>query len=548
MKNTHFLKKGVAVCLAVLLMISLIACSSGNSASSSGGQGGSTASKDGGQTGTPSSEPMMLQLWTSNKDVPNNPGAFYLKKIEDTFNVKFDIQVRGIGADDYNEWLNLQMLSGNSPDWIRDQVIGIKVYSDFVDQGLLAEIDPDVVRANMPGYINWVTKYSDIFGENPFSMYAIDGKAYSIPDAKVDLTKFCLMAFRKDWMENVGVTKTPETLDEVLELYKKFTFNDPDKNGVDDTYGYIGITNTPTWSFSPFFGAFGVYPGMFYAKEDGTVTRGEIEPGTKDALIFLNKMYNEGVIDPEWVTDGFEQTIKKVASSRVGSSWQNWLCILTPGGYDVAKETVPEASYVYSTGPKGPNGEQGIMNFGPLAGVGLMFAKHMETEPDRLAKYMQVFDFINNDPDFIEAEFWGQKDVTFTLDEKGDRQFLPGYETEEAQFQFGIGAGYRFPSLETFCYDPDLHDQFTFSKDMLATRQDTLKVIKGKYDILGPYPKPVWSEKAAILNPEVDLALTEFITGARPIDQFDAYVENWMANGGREVLEEAQALYDKYLK
>ena len=64
---------------------------------------------------------------------------------------------------------------------------------------------------------------------------------------------------------------------------KAFTFDDPDGNGVDDTYGYIGITGNPDWGFSPIFGAFGTCPGIWYAKEDGTVTSGELEPGTKEA-------------------------------------------------------------------------------------------------------------------------------------------------------------------------------------------------------------------------------------------------------------------------
>lgn len=495
-----------------------------------------------------SEESLSLQLWTSDETVAENTDAFFIKKIEDTFDVELAVELRGVGAQDYIDWLNLSITSGEIPDWMRDQAIKVDMLHDFAEQGIVAEIDPAMVEQNMPNYMAWTKKWSNVFGNDPLSLYALDGKYYSIPDAKVDLSKFCLMGFRGDWMESVGVKKIPETLQEVEDLLVKFTFEDPDGNGVNDTYGYIGIQDDPTWAFSPFYGSFGTYPGMFYVTPDGRVSRGEVEAGTKEALQWIRKWYEMGIIDPEWVVDGFEQSRNKVISNRVGSVWQNWLVLLTDGWYSPLLDLVPESYWEVSTGPEGPSGDKGIMNFNPLAGVGLTFGKHMEDQPEKMALYMRIFDTINFESNWVEAMYWGVEETTFTFDAEGNRVFTEEFATVEARGDYGFGGSYLFPSLDPFMYDPDIHDKFQFSKDILETRQETLKIIEGNFDILGPYPKPVWDQYATDLNDLTRKSLTAIITGEAPVSSFDDYVEQWMEMGGREVLQEAQTVYNLYYK
>lgn len=504
-------------------------------------------------TGTPSAsentgeERMTLELWTTNRDAANNQDAWYVKKIEDEFNVDIVLKVRNEGGTDYSDWLTLTLSGKDAPDWFRDQAIGITMLNDYVKQGLVAELDPEMVKENMPNYMAYVSKYSHIFGDDPLSLYAVDGKAYSIPDAKVDLSQFCLMAYRQDWLDKLGL-KAPETLDDFTEVMKAFTFNDPDGNGANDTYGYIGITGSSDWAFSPIFAAFGTYPGLWYAKEDGTVTRGEIEPGTKEALKYIKSLYDMGVIDPEWMTIDFEQAKDKMVSSVDGASWQNWDSILNPTGWwSTLKDTVPDASWAVTSGVAGPNGDKGVMQFNPLAGVGLVFSKHMEKEPEKLAKYLQVFDAIAGDPAWYEAEIWGQEGETFTKDTNGERQYTEAYSTEEARTKFGIGTVYRFPSLEIFEYEPEVHDPITFSKEVYDIRKGTLDIAKGKYNILGTFNLPTFSDVSADL-PDMNVVFTEMITGERDIEEFDTVVQEWMDKGGKESIEEAQKVYDERFK
>lgn len=164
-----------------------------------------------------------LQLWTSNEEVANHPNGYYLNKLRNDFDVDFDICVRGVGSTDYLDWLNLTLMTpGQEPDWIRDQAISLSTYQDYVEEGILLELDEDMIRTYMPNYIKWTEKYENVFGTNALNLYKVDGKIYSIPDAKVDLASFCYMGIREDWMKTLGYEKTPETLDELVQFIPEF--------------------------------------------------------------------------------------------------------------------------------------------------------------------------------------------------------------------------------------------------------------------------------------------------------------------------------------
>ncbi|MGF7143015.1 putative aldouronate transport system substrate-binding protein [Anaerotaenia torta] len=535
-------KRVVSLLLVAMMVVTMMAGCKGKDDGTTSTPTGGASKTEGGNT--ESGAPMTLELWTSNRDALENKNAWYVKKIEEEFNVKIEMKYRNEGAGDYAEWLTLAMAGNDAPDWFRDQAVNLTTLTDYVKQGLVAELNTEMVKENMPNYMAWTQKYSNIFGDDPFSIYAVDGKVYSIPDAKVDLTKFCLMAYRQDWLDKLSL-KVPETQEEFTEVMRAFTFDDPDGNGVKDTYGYIGITGNADWAFSPIFAAYGTYPGLWYAKEDGTITRGEIEPATKEALKYIKELYDMGVIDPEWMTIDFEQAKNKVVSSVVGCSWQNWLTILTVDGWwSALKEAEPNSGWAVTTGIVGKNGDQGVMQFNPLAGVGLVFSKHMEQQPEKIAKYLQVFDAIAGDPAWHEAEIWGVEGETYTINENGDRQYTDAYADEGARVKYGITAAYRFPTLEQFQYDPEVHDSIDYTAELNGVRAKTLDIIKGKYDILGNFKLPVWADVSAEL-PDMNVIFAEMITGERSIDEFDAVVQEWMDKGGKEALEEAQQLYNE---
>ena len=77
---------------------------------------------------------------------------------------------------------------------------------------------------------------SKMYDETAINSASFDGICYGLAQSgSIDRNEGILI--RKDWLDKLGLS-VPVTLDDYYEVMKAFTFNDPDGNGVNDTYGY----------------------------------------------------------------------------------------------------------------------------------------------------------------------------------------------------------------------------------------------------------------------------------------------------------------------
>ncbi|MEG0767196.1 MAG: extracellular solute-binding protein, partial [Clostridia bacterium] len=124
---------------------------------------------------------------------------------------------------------------------------------------------------------------------------------------------------RKDWLKKVGL-EIPTTWDAFYEVCKAFTLNDPDGNGVNDTYG---LTGDSIGNLRYFFSSLG-HSNMNWVKQaDGTWTHGALMEDNIQLLELLRKMYAEGLIDPEIGSTKWEQAMQKFASNTFGMVIRN---------------------------------------------------------------------------------------------------------------------------------------------------------------------------------------------------------------------------------
>ncbi|MDQ0877589.1 hypothetical protein QFZ77_006248 [Paenibacillus sp. V4I3] len=63
-----------------------------------------------------------------------------------------------------------------------------------------------------------------------------------------------------------------------------------------------------------------------------------------------------------------------------------------------------------------------------------------------------------------------------------------------------------------------------------------------------PVSRPVFNENKDRLDQFAVKAFIDFITGKRPISEFDAFVAEWKKMGGDQVMKEAQQKYDELFK
>lgn len=190
-------------------------------------------------------------------------------------------------------------------------------YTKWVDAGLLVDVSPYMER-----YTNMVDYYNSIDPGVMFYASAEDG-IYRIPGDVAEPACETLW-IRKDWLDNLGL-EIPTTLDELEECLYAFTNDDPDGNGIDDTYGWNG-DGYDYRSFWPWIQGCGDGNGRmdFLRMEDGTYIYGPTTDDCKEWLGRVAKLYADGVMDPSIITDTDRD--EEMANGGFGAtySWVTW--------------------------------------------------------------------------------------------------------------------------------------------------------------------------------------------------------------------------------
>lgn len=532
MKKSKRIQSSI-LCLSLIgLIVSGCSNNSKNEAQPSAPSGANSGDKPATQQ-----QPMNVMFW-AQKPEKVSKDSYSVKSVEKQFNVNIDIKPRN--NETYREKLLLDIASGQTPDWFNDQ--NFADYDKFVDQGVVAEIPPSLIEKYAPKYTQWLKKS---LGDNPFRYTMRNGKNYSMPIMWSLGPKFESMGIRKDWLDKAGIAKVPETLDELEAAMIKFKENNVsgDKNG---TYP---LTGTFPDLFNPVFGAFGVYPGIF-TEDNGKVVRGEIEPGAKEALKVLARWYKEGLIDPEFVVNKYNNVDDKIISEKSGvvtNAWWNFLPAdaFTGGDYfEKLRAKNPNAAWAVIGAPKGPDGKKGTVQINPVVSSGLQFGKQLEKDQAKMIKYIQIFEATNFDSATYEKVHFGEEGVTYKKN-NGDIEWIPPYDKEDQRDKYGVGDAIQFPGSFN---DYDFQKPYMTKSKYMDLRNETEAKSAGKYDILDPIQKPIYNEYKDRLTQLTNKAFVDFITGKRSIDEFDKFVDEWKKTGGDKVMEEAKQKYEQVFK
>lgn len=207
------------------------------------------------------------------------------------------------------------IMSGDYPDVFN---VSLEEYNDYVAQGVIADITEyydDYLSDAAKEYLN----YDD--GDS-VQKATIDGKIYGIPQMASSSDQVSVLWIRRDWLENLGL-KEPTTAEEVAVIAKAFTYEDPDRNGANDTYGFAlnGVDITDSGGgIAHVFNMFGTMPRSmrFIESDDGLIWAGQNEERMIYGLKLLSQMYEEGTIPPDFVTADSDQLRADFASGKFG--------------------------------------------------------------------------------------------------------------------------------------------------------------------------------------------------------------------------------------
>lgn len=305
------MKKMIAILLIGIMTMSLLsACSSENDGAvkESTKESGVTVDKDN-KDGkgsdesnveeAVSAEPAELSLYMHSRDIQDD--SFSKTYIEEATNTK--LSVTQVTTAELENKLNILLASGERPDLMN-------FYTDAMEDKLAKG-----------GVLLPLNEYFDAYPELKASrseevwetMRHPDGNIYSIGYSSAN--PLHSYGYRADWLDKFGMD-VPSTLDEYYDYAVAVATQDPDGNGEADTYAMGGYGKVDTY-MDHIFGAYGALPN-FWHEVDGKIVSGSVQPGIKDAVTYLNRLYEEGLMDPEFVTDNSKRWKTKVKAGVFG--------------------------------------------------------------------------------------------------------------------------------------------------------------------------------------------------------------------------------------
>lgn len=296
------MKKWFYFLLAVMMIGSLLAgCSKSEPAETDKGSNQPTATPDANSnfqaTGYPIVKDSITLKLMGKKDTPDGPwdSLLLFKEMEKLTNIKIEFDTPP--KDSYEEKKNLAFASGDLPDFFFSGQLKDKDILNYGSQGLLIPLEVLIDQ--------YAPNLKKLLADNPDvkrTITAPDGHIYTLPQGTVSKNDHSLYG-PKLWpnmqlLNEVGITKLPETTDELYTLLKTVKEKKPDSIPLSSSLsgGNISYLN---WSLLPAFGHItnpdAVTPGI--EVKDDKVNFVPILDDYKEFLLFLNKLYKEKLLD-----------------------------------------------------------------------------------------------------------------------------------------------------------------------------------------------------------------------------------------------------------
>lgn len=234
--------------------------------------------------------------------------------------VSYDWVVKGNEISDaFVQKLNVTLASGDLPDVI---LVNPSQLQQLADSEMIMDMSPYYEKYGS----DLLKKVYTQEGSGLLDSATSNGKLLAMPDVVSMVESAQYLWLRKDWMDKLGYD-VPETMEEFLELIEAFATQDPDGNGIDDTYGLPITKNlySGAMGLEGFFAGFGAYPNMWVEDKDGSLVYGSLSAEVKDTLTVLAEMYQKGYIDKEFGIKDGGKVSETVVAGKFGADYgQQW--------------------------------------------------------------------------------------------------------------------------------------------------------------------------------------------------------------------------------
>lgn len=543
---------GYGAVALVMAALTLAGCGDNNKASESSapasGSPSASPSASASASSSPVAEAPYTLKWLKSQDisVPYDPSKdVVMQAIEKKLNI--DIVPEMVDVQQYKTKLNLKMASGDIPDITR--IDFADDFQKYAQQGAFVDLTDMINEKDTPNILKEVPP-------EVFDQAKVNGKIYGIPYQGGPGAGYRWdLVLRTDYMKEAGFTEAPKTLDDYYNLLKKVKELHPDVIPLGGYTAQIGEVKYANNSFDNIFGAFGVTPGYF-TETDGKFSNYDIDPRMRDALLFLQKMYSEGLIDKEFATIKEEQLRSKIYSGKL-FSWMGWWS--TASNYDTQIETNEQIKagklaadgtlpnqdnepfkYLTLTGSlTGSDGKAVAPTGAPFAQMNAISVK--TKDPKRALSIIE--DSLSEENQMLTV--WGIEGQDYHFDGSGKLVVDTPNIIDPKTQQDKDG---NFHGVQSYLFAPGLNGWPHYLESLPLRYSQSLGVaINNPYQIADAsnyLDSPTKIAKLKELNTMRDAVFTQIIMGG-DIKQFDDFVKKWKSQGGDQILSELEASYKK---
>jgi putative aldouronate transport system substrate-binding protein len=533
--KTHHWNKTLSISISSALALGLVAGCAGNEPA----QGGA------GSSGNAEKKQITLKIEMFDRgNAPAGQSAtdnYWTKWMQEKFGNPNNIKLEYVPVPRAQEVQKLNVLmasGGDAPDIVFTYDSNL-VYN-YVQQGGLADLGKalDEHGKNLKAFL----------GKDTLEYGKFDGVQYAIPARRVNLGKYASF-IRQDWLDALKLP-VPKNTEEVYNTLKAFKEKDPGKVGKDLIP--LGMALAPS-SYEPI-----IWP---FIKKDlteeetytlrmqlGSRDYPVLTPGHKEALQFLNKLQNEGMLSPDFGLDKDKKKLNQdVMTGKVGLFSEDNTNPLnaTPGVYKVLETNIKGAKLFPVDPFAGADGKHTKPKYIP-AGMYIMVPKTSKNI-DAAIKYL---------------DFMAQKDNYFTImngDEGKNYKLDDGIpiriDNQETKDKFFNNGDFIIISNGQDLGDETKNTKLAvkgfpneYAKDAELARQisltDTVEMVR--------FPKPIQAEVkygTSLVDKYHELLVKSVM--AKPADFDKTYeqgLKDFLNSGGQEIANERKAAYQEMKK
>lgn len=509
--------KGKGLVLAGLSAILLLGACSNNEKNEGSASSGATASSSASSSQAageqnPYAEKMTIQMfnagtWSTDPLPPREEDA-QRKKLEESVNIDLQMTIPQAGEADAK--LNTLLSSGDIPDLIffNDRAKAVQFYED----GLLADIG------------DYLDAYPDLkarFTDDQWAALQYKGKTIGTPGLEL-VSGINGWWIRNDWLKNLGLSM-PTNTEELLQVMKAFTYDDPDQNGKDDTYGYLAgvpkdgniASSTVQLGLNNLMWLFGVNPHKIEIA-NGAIVDHNTDPRMKEALTYINRLVTEKVIDPDWVTisDAVARD-EKIQKGKIGIVVSDWRLMDNPE--KIIEVSGEEPDWVSIPPVKGPEGQQILGELAFQSNLWAVSAKAAK-DPEKVKRILALLQVWYADKEAYPLFAYGTQGVFWDYNDKHEvvRKTVDADTTKKygwnTHYKLTRGAAdpvyYNFKKPEITAAAQQTNIDYSIpalpSAYLVPDESDTLSQDRMKY---------------------VNETLLRFIYGREPISNWDKYIQ-----------------------